>query len=124
MLIVRDDTNKTFTHKQYTDLSAAQADEKLYTADNYAAICDLLGFAPYQAHVFRADSDGALADTLAEIGRTVKTGWLAIAGQSAGGRPRARGVGKDAGQHPQEELQSRRCTASPLRRTTCTSCTS
>ena len=83
VLIVRDDTNKTFTHKQYTDLSAAQADEKLYTADNYAAICDLLGFAPYQAHVFRADSDGALADTLAEIGRTVKTGWLAIAGQSA-----------------------------------------
>ena len=43
----------------------------------------MLGFAPYQAHVFRADSDGALADTLAEIGRTVKTGWLAIAGQSA-----------------------------------------
>lgn len=83
VLIVRDDTNKTFTHKQYADLSAAQADEKLYTADNYAAICDLLGFAPYQAHVFRADSDGALADTLAEIGRTVKTGWLAIAGQSA-----------------------------------------
>ena len=83
ILIVRDDTDKSFTHKQYSDLSAAQADEKLYTADNYAAICDLLGFAPYQAHVFRADSDGALADTLAEIGRTVKTGWLAIAGQSA-----------------------------------------
>lgn len=83
VLIVRDDTSKTFTHKQYADLSAAQADKSLYTADNYAAICDLMGFAPYQAHVFRADSDGALADTLAEIGRTVKTGWLAIAGQSA-----------------------------------------
>ena len=83
ILIVRDDTNKTFTHKQYSDLSAAEADESLYTADNYAAICDLMGFAPYQAHVFRCDSDGALADTLAEIGRTVKTGWLAIAGQSA-----------------------------------------
>lgn len=82
VLIVRDDTSKTFTHKQYADLSAAQADKSLYTADNYAAICDLMGFAPYQAHVFRADSDGALADTLAEIGRTVKTGWLAIAGQS------------------------------------------
>ena len=83
ILIVRDDTDKSFTHKQYADLSAAQADESLYTADNYNAICDLLGFAPYQAHVFRADSDGALADTLAEIGRTVKTGWLTIAGQSA-----------------------------------------
>ena len=67
ILIVRDDTNKTFTHKQYSDLSAAQADESLFTADNYAAICDMLGFAPYQAHVFRCDADGALADTLAEI---------------------------------------------------------
>ena len=66
----------------YTHL-AAQADESLYTADNYNAICDLLGFAPYQAHVFRCDSDGALADTLTEISKTVKTGWLTIAGQSA-----------------------------------------
>lgn len=83
ILIVRDDTDKSFTHKQYSDLSAAQADESLYTADNYNAICDLLGFAPYQAHVFRCDSDGALADTLTEISKTVKTGWLTIAGQSA-----------------------------------------
>lgn len=83
ILIVRDDTAKGFTHKQYADLSAAQADESLYTADNYNAICDLMSFAPYQAHVFRLDTDGALADTLAEISRTVKTGWLAIAGQSA-----------------------------------------
>ena len=83
ILIVRDDTDKSFTHKQYADLSAAQADESLYTADNYNAICDLLGFAPYQAHVFRCDSDGALADTLTEISKTVKTGWLTIAGQSA-----------------------------------------
>lgn len=44
ILIVRDDTDKSFTHKQYADLSAAQADESLYTADNYNAICDLLGF--------------------------------------------------------------------------------
>lgn len=83
ILIVRDDTDKSFTHKQYSDLSAAQADESLYTADNYAAICDMLGFAPYQAHVFRCDADGALADTLAEIGKRVKTGWLTIAGQNA-----------------------------------------
>ena len=26
ILIVRDDTDKSFTHKQYSDLSAAQAD--------------------------------------------------------------------------------------------------
>ena len=68
ILIVRDDTDKSFTHKQYSDLSAAQADESLYTADNYNAICDLLGFAPYQMHLFRAGlRTGALADTLTEI---------------------------------------------------------
>lgn len=38
VLIVRDDTSKTFTHKQYADLSAAQADKSLYTADNYFAV--------------------------------------------------------------------------------------
>lgn len=83
ILIVRDETSKDFTHKQYSDLSAAQADESLYTADNYAAICDMMGFAPYQAHIFRADASGALADTLAAIGKTVKTGWIAVAGQNA-----------------------------------------
>ena len=70
ILIVRDDTNKTFTHKQYTDLSALEADQALYTADNYAAISDMLSFAPYESHVFRLDTTGTLGDTLAEISRT------------------------------------------------------
>ena len=81
ILIVRDDTNKSFSHKQYADLSALEADKALYTADNYAAISDMLSFAPYQSHVFRLDTDGTLAETLAEISRTVKTGWITIAGQ-------------------------------------------
>lgn len=83
ILIIRDDTDKGFTHKQYTDLSALQADKAKYTTENYNAISDMLSFAPYQAHVFRLDVAGTLGDTLSEIGRTVKTGWLAIAGQSA-----------------------------------------
>lgn len=83
ILIIRDDTNQEFTHKQYTDLSALQGDKALYTTENYNAISDMLSFAPYQAHVFRLDVAGTLGDTLAEVSRTVKTGWLAIAGQSA-----------------------------------------
>lgn len=83
ILIIRDDTDKGFTHKQYTDLSALQADKAKYTTENYNAISDMLSFAPYQAHVFRLDVAGTLGDTLSEIARTVKTGWLAIAGQSA-----------------------------------------
>lgn len=83
ILIIRDDTDKGFTHKQYTDLAALQADKAKYTTENYNAISDMLSFAPYQAHVFRLDVAGTLGDTLSEISRTVKTGWLAIAGQSA-----------------------------------------
>lgn len=83
ILIVRDDTSKAFTHKQYTDLAALEADKALYTEENYAAISDMLGFTPYESHVFRVDVDGNLTDALGEITRTVKTGWVAIAGQSA-----------------------------------------
>ena len=42
ILIVKDDTNKEFTHKQYTDLTALEADKELYTAENYSAISDML----------------------------------------------------------------------------------
>lgn len=83
ILIVRDDTNKGFMHKKYTDLTALEADKALYTADNYAAISDMLSFAPYESHVFRMDTAGKLADTLGEVTRTVKTGWVTIAGQRA-----------------------------------------
>ena len=83
ILIVKDDTDKTFTCKQYTDLPAALEDEKSYTADNFAAISDMLAFTPFKTYVFRMDTDGALAGTLDEISRTVKTGWITIAGMTA-----------------------------------------
>ena len=83
ILIIRDDTDKGFTHKQYADLAALQADKALYTTENYNSISDMLSFSPYQSHVFRLDTEGTLGDTLSEISRTVKTGWLTIAGQSA-----------------------------------------
>lgn len=83
ILIVRDDTSKAFTHKEYADLAALEADKALYKEDNYAAISDMLSFAPYQSHVFRIDAAGKLSDALGEIARSVKTGWVTIAGQSA-----------------------------------------
>lgn len=82
ILIVKDDTNAEFTHKQYTDLTALDKDKALYTAENYNAIYDMLLFAPYEAHVFRFGSEGSLSDTLAEITRSVKTGWITMAGQT------------------------------------------
>ena len=79
ILIVKDDTNKDFTHKQYADLTALEADKALYTAENYNAIYDMLLFAPYQSHVFRFGTEDTLSNALAEISRTVKTGWITMA---------------------------------------------
>lgn len=83
ILIIKDNTSKDFTHKQYSDLSALEADKALYTADNYNAISDMLAFAPYQSHVFRIDADGTLADALSEVAKTVKTGWITVAGMTS-----------------------------------------
>lgn len=82
ILIIKDDTNEEFTHKQYSDLTALSKDKALYTDENYNAIYDMLLFAPYESHVFRYGSEGNLSDALAEITRTVKTGWIAMAGQT------------------------------------------
>lgn len=82
ILIVKDDTSKDFTHKQYSNLAELSKDKKLYTDENYNAIYDMLIFSPYQSHVFRMNLDGELNDTLEEITRTVKTGWITLAGQT------------------------------------------
>lgn len=82
ILIIKDDTNEDFTHKRYADLAELEKDKDLYTTENYNAIYDMLLFAPYQSHVFRYGSSGNLSDALAEISKTVKTGWITMAGQT------------------------------------------
>lgn len=83
VLIVKDDTDQTFSLRQYSDLTALEADKDKYTADNYQAISDMLAFAPYKSYVCRMNTDGTLADALDTMARTVKTGWVTIANMQA-----------------------------------------
>ncbi len=72
ILIVKDDTDKTFTCRQYTDLTAAQEDAESYTADNFAAISNAGVYTVSKTYVFRMDTEGTLAVALDEISRTVE----------------------------------------------------
>lgn len=82
ILLVRDDTDKTFTHKKYSDLTELEPDKGLYTEDNYNAVADMLAFAPYESHVFRIDAEGLLTDALKLVAKSTKTGWITIAGMN------------------------------------------
>lgn len=80
ILIVRDETDKTFNTKQYKNLQALALDSAKYTTANYQAMVDVLTFAPAELYVIRVDEDGTIADATALIESTVQTGWVTIAG--------------------------------------------
>lgn len=80
VLIVRDGTGGADAGvTAYADLAAAQRDKAKYTADNYAAISDVLTFAPHRFYVVRIGKDTAIADAFGLIERNIKTGWVTIA---------------------------------------------
>ncbi len=80
--IIRDSTDESFSFKRYDDLTALQADEALYTKENFAALSDLLAYAPYRTYVFRVGEEGLLADALAMVRKKVKTGWITVVGMT------------------------------------------
>lgn len=77
ILIVRDNTNKTFDYKEYNLMT--DVDEDDYTATNYQYIKDIFAFAPYKVCVVRIGEDGTMADALAIVLENVKTGWITVA---------------------------------------------
>lgn len=79
ILIVRDETDETFTIKNYKSLQALSLDQTKYTTANYQAAVDVLTFAPSELYVVRIDEDGTIADATAIIESNVKTGWVTIA---------------------------------------------
>lgn len=83
ILIVRDDTDETFTTKEYKDLKELITDKTLYTTTNYKYIEDVLGFGVNKVVVVRIDTTGLIADALAIIEKTVKTGWVTVVGETA-----------------------------------------
>lgn len=83
ILVVRDDTNKTFSYKEYKSITAVDADSALYTATNLQYIKDIFNFALNKVAVVRIDVTGAPAPAITTafttIESNIKTGWVTIA---------------------------------------------
>lgn len=83
VLIVKDDTNATFTTKVYKTASEAAADEALFTATNFDYINDLFLGKPSKVIVIRIATTGTVADALPLIESATKTGWVTMVGSAA-----------------------------------------
>ena len=80
ILIVKDDTNKTFSYKEYSSITTAEKDSALYTAANLQYIKDIFNFALNKVAVVRVDkTGGSIADALKTVEGNVKSGWITIA---------------------------------------------
>lgn len=80
ILIVKDDTDKTFSYKEYASVTAAEKDVALYSAANMQYIRDVFGYALNKVCVVRIDATlGLIADALSAVERNVKTGWVTVA---------------------------------------------
>lgn len=82
ILIIRDDTDKTFSYKEYSILT--DVDEADYTEENYQYIKDIFEFAPYKVSIIRIDATGspsapAITTAFPLVLENVKTGWITIA---------------------------------------------
>lgn len=83
VLIIKDDTNKSFSTKEYKNIAELEKDTALYTVANYQYILDVLSFAVAKVIVVRVDVAGTIADALTLVEKTVKTGWVTIVGADA-----------------------------------------
>lgn len=81
ILIVKDDTDQSFSYKSYSDITQLDEDKEKYTEDNYNAIRDCLTFSPVKCYVFRINTeDGTLNEALKNMESRVKTGWITVVG--------------------------------------------
>lgn len=80
ILIIKDDTDKTFKIKEYSLSSEVEEDSALYTAENLQYIKDTWLGLPGRVTVVRIDkTDGNIGDALAIIAGLNTTGWVGIA---------------------------------------------
>jgi hypothetical protein len=84
ILIVRDDTDKTFDYKEYDIIT--DVDQANFSTTNYRYIKDIFAFAPYKVCIVRIDKTVAqggtvptIADALKIVIENIKTGWITIA---------------------------------------------
>ncbi len=80
ILIIRDDTDKTFKTKEYELESEVEKDSKLYTAENLQYIRDTWLGLPGKVTVVRIDKTGGnIGDALSIVAGLESTGWVGIA---------------------------------------------
>lgn len=79
ILIVRDDTDKTFNYKEYKNITQVDADKTEYTTVNLQYIKDIFNFAMSKVAVVRVDAGGTVSDALTILESNIKTGWITIA---------------------------------------------
>ncbi|OOM81791.1 phage tail sheath protein [Clostridium puniceum] len=85
ILIVRDDTDKTFDNKKYSTLEELLKDKDLYTSSNYQYMQDVLNFKAYKLVVIRINATATgeetiptIADALKIVEKTVRSGWISF----------------------------------------------
>lgn len=82
VLIVKDDTDKTFTFKEYRSIEDLTSEEQAkYTPENIVLIKDVLEGSPKKLIIARMDkTEGVLSDLLAGIkGKVEMNCWIALA---------------------------------------------
>ena len=85
VLIIKDDTDKTFTFKEYRSIEDLTSEELLkYTEENITYIKDVLEGSPKKLVIARMDNDGVLADLLKAVkGKVEMNCWIGMADATA-----------------------------------------
>lgn len=78
VLIIKDDTNKSFNMKEYKYITDLETDKGLYTPTNYQYIVDSFIGNPFKINVIRIDKDKPISDAL-KLADSLKTGWIGFA---------------------------------------------
>lgn len=80
ILIVKDDTDKTFEYKEYNSILSVEKEQGKYTDENLKYIKDVFNYSLNKVVVVRVDkTNGSIANALEKIEKNVKTGWITIA---------------------------------------------
>ena len=83
ILIIRDNTDRSFNIKEYADIESLEADKALYTSENYQYMLDAMLFEPTKLVVIRINDQGEyevekddINVALNLIKKKYKTGWI------------------------------------------------
>lgn len=91
ILIIRDNTTPSISHKEYEEIEDLKADSKLYSSENYQYIMDIMSFGVAKVGVVRINAEGddpettaqPVTDALKIISQKYRTGWIGMVGEES-----------------------------------------